>query len=263
MQDFAEEFPTNKELLFYVADMFPADAVYPGRPYGDMTLKLLVFDYKHGQKCLGVMRINIALYPYCREEGRIVRDLDFDLGMMADFVIKWDSLERIEIPQGHIEPSCLLDRSFLAFLITANFATIRQVPDVETMRLPKKTIRARKIDNACKKYGVLKNGYHVLEQGMKCFKEAKVGVYLGDFEKCHNVYEWWLIREVATKTPSLLLDTVNNQVAICSSPWPVIKPLIEIFWWDKKKQEFDFNCHDKFFLCLIALALNSKYPLNS
>ena len=259
MQDLATEFPMDRELLFYVADMFPADAVYPGRPYGDMTLRFLVFDcHRHGQKCLGVLNANIVLCPYHTKENHLVRHPD--VGIEANFITKWDSFEPIEILGDEINPWCLWDRSFLANLAVANFATMRQVPDIETMRLHEKKLGQRKIKMARLNHKVLRGDNRVLAKKLACLRKPKVDVYWGDFEVLRSVKNWQLA-DALMKAPSLLLDTVNGQASLCYSGRCEVRPLKEVLKQNKNQGRFDFYGRNKFILCLIALALNSKYKI--
>ena len=258
MRDLAIEFPTDRELLFYVADMFPADAVYPGRPFGDMTLRLLVFDYhKRGQKCLGVMHSNIVLGPYITKRGRLARHPD--VGVEAEFTLKWNSLEPIKIWGDQIDPWCFWDRSFLAYLLVANFATMRQVPDVETMRLPDKIPSKRKIKRARIKYYTGRSDKRIIVEKLACLREPEVKVYWGDFEDIRSVKNWQFAG-LLDKPPVLLLDTQSRQALVNSHKLCQVKSLPPIFR-ETKQKEFDHYAHEVRFLTLLTIALNSRHML--
>ena len=254
MRDYIQRFPQNKELTFYIADMFPAESVFPGREYEDMTLRVLVFDNTKEHKCLGVLHWNI----WCDEY-----DIDEPGGELTSiqspkrFIYKWNSIEPLDFCGGQLNPHALYDRSFSAYLEIININNGRQAPIIETMRESTWKPSKQVVRYACKKHGIMRTAFHLLYFKMKCFDESPLSVYLGDFDNKAEFKGWQLVQNLVSNAPSILIDTKNDQIAICISPRPIIKSLKGFF----RHIDNGFSSRNSFFLNLLASALNVGYYL--
>jgi len=248
----------DRELLFCVADVLSADAVFAGRPYADVTLVLLVFDCRGSrQKCLGKMHVNAVIAGYGCEGDDLERG--GGQGAEAEFMLKWHGLAPLDFVADCVDPWCLYDRSFLARLEVANQATLRQVPIVETMRLAETCPGRRKVRRVMVEHGIARSRYEDL-RNLKCLGEWQVDVYWGDFEDRHPV-RWWVLQDILRKPPALLIDTKYGQAAVSSSTRCAVRHLRQVLR-PGKGGRVDFAGRDKHLLTLLAIALNSRHVLN-